>query len=236
MYLQAMTLAEGETAEKSYGAPTVGDDAPAQNLKLRGILDSPGHMRALGKMTALDFITGNIDRFSAGNWGNYFVDQTGVITVIDNVDQATQLMWREGRHAAPKGGSQAEDNFSGLRPSQLAGTANRLLSQFFRSDLASWDAGSKAWLDQVDPVKGETRRTLFSREFQAGMVEGRANFVKVFTSTRWTLGAAGKQARKTKKALKGSAKDAQRVDDGSLTQDDYYDRLKQIALILKRQK
>lgn len=234
-HLQAMTVATGDTAEKSYGAPEVGGNKPAQNAKMRGALDSPGHMRAVGKMTTLDFITGNEDRFSGGNWGNYFVDQTGVITVIDNIDKATQLMWGENRHATP-GDSTADTNFDGLRPSQIGATATKLITDFFDYDLCKWDAGAKAWLDEVDPVKQQARRDVFLQEFYTGMVEARHNFIKVFTSTRWSLSSAGKQARKTKKALKGSAKDAQRLDAGSLTQEDYYERLKQIALILKRQK
>lgn len=235
MYLQAMTLADGSTAEDAYGAPGPGGNAPAQNDRLRGMLETPGHMRALGKMTTLDFITGNIDRISGGNWGNYFVNPGGVITVIDNIDQATQTMWRDGRHAAPRGGSQAEDNFADLSPSRMVGTVRTLMGQFLDGDLLRWDAGSKAWLDQVMP-NGDTRRDTFMQEFCDGMVESRRNFIKVFTSTRWSVTKSGKQARKIKKGLKGSAEDAQRVDRGSLTQESYYDRLKQVALILKRQR
>ena len=216
--LLAMSLAPGEGAEQASERP---DNDPRS---LKSLLERPGHIRELGKMTAVDLLLGNADRVLAGNMGNWFYDPAGGMVALDNVDG---------------GGTMGKDATSGvvrtpllekLGKTNLAATAADAVGGL-RTGLNKTDPAADAWLDATLPG-GRVRSAVMEAEMLEGLKEGKKHIAKVFTSTRWTVGGAQKRA--VKKAIKKDAGAASTLDAGGNGAPTYYETLKARAAWLAK--
>lgn len=216
----AMSLAPGESAESRA-------EKPADPKGLRAILEAPGHAKALGRMTAVDLLVGNRDRALAGNLGNWFYDPNGSMVMLDNVDGGGTM----GSDA--KGGVIETQSLRDLKKDQLKATAVTALENISGAGGMgkAGDPGADAWMKATLP-SGRTRLDTLSDEFAAGLKEGKAYVVKVFSSTRWTR--KGKDARKMKKAIKADARAAAAMDAGDDGAPQYYETLKARAAWLAK--
>lgn len=216
--LLAMSLAEGDSAEDLAKAPADSERS------MRSMLSRPGHLRELGKVTAVDLLLGNSDRLMAGNMGNWFYDPTGALTVLDNVDGAGS-MGRDNRE-----GKIVTDQLKELADSKLKATAHSAAATL-QHMVTTADPTADEWFNATMPG-GKTRAVHFEAELLAGLKEGKKYISKVFGSTRWTLG--GKKNRAIKKSIKKDAKAAAAIDSDDGGAPDYYETLKARAAWLKK--
>lgn len=212
--LVAMGVAPGESAEASHERQA---DDP-NSLKSR--LERPGHLRELGRMTAVDLLVGNEDRLLSGNLGNWFYDPSGSMVAIDNVDGS------EERRMAPnfKAGEVTTDQLLMLADGALATTAKAGVDALLGSMLA------RPWGNQNLP-NGKKRRDVFEADLIDGLKEGKKQIGKVFASSRWK---GSKSNHQTKKALKKYANTAAAIDADVDGEAPYYATLKARAAWLRK--
>lgn len=236
--LLGMSVAAGKSAEESAKPNTPGNGAKDDTV-LRNRLETNGHPRQLGRITAVDLFLGNKDRVFRGNMGNWFYDPRGATTLIDHVDQGTGMAGKFAK-ATPfdkwsVGASKENPDGAGalLADGAIDSTVSEALGEIAREANFHGDKGFKKWLDE-DTGSG-TRRAKIEAEMAAGIREEKKKLVKVFTSTRFTIG--GKQNRQQKKELKAIAQQASADDANHRTfggqGNDYYAVLKERAAWLK---
>ena len=179
---------------------------------IHGVYRDQNHLKQFGEMTAIDLFMGNLDRFYNGNIENWFYRPAGQITVLDNVDPGSPLtgemtvpnmnkpeMWYQDERGGPE-----------LAKSGLAKTAFVCLKQtIVQAEAASGDNDLYNWWTAKD-AEGEKRRKEATAAVVEGLEAGRKRIVKIFSSTRFTLG--GGKARAMKKSIKGDAKAAADTD------------------------
>jgi hypothetical protein len=232
--LVAMTTAQGKTAEDA-------SKTDNKHSLMRSVMDNPRHMRQLGQVHAMDLFLGNSDRIAAGNFGNWFYEPNGAITLIDHVDQGQHMeklftegggkKWNAAADQEGYGGGIGQ----GLRKSALEATARETVETLV-DRIGRLDKDFGEFMKQKTP-SGEDRLTMMTENFAAGMTEMRKKLVKTFTATRFTL--FGGKDRALKKEMKKAAKQAQDLDTGHSSfgtspQADYYETLKKRAAWLAK--
>lgn len=208
--LLAMSVAPGEGADKA------NKRAAGDQQSLRALVERPGHVRELGRMTAIDMLLGNTDRVLAGNLGNWFYNPAGAMVMLDNVDS------KSGMAHDIESGTVVSAVLQELADNQLATTAASAVAGL-RTGMAKKDPTAPAWFDAVLP-SGKTRKATMEAEMLAGLKEGKKYIVKVFSSTRRTVG--GKQNRAIKKSIKANSQFAATYDQGANGPSPYYEVLK----------
>ncbi len=197
---------------------------PERN-RMRALLMDYKHLENLGRLTAVDLFFGNADRVLGGNIGNWIYDPyTAAMTTIDHVDSTVSDNFQKPISDAEFAGYLDELKSSKLR--QTADTcAKRLM---FGLEDRGGDKGAMAWAK----ADGGWRLETMSEGIERGLHAGRAQLIKTFTSSRFSmLTSKGRQARATKKSLKASAATAAATDGGG---NDYYQMLKARAAWLKK--
>ena len=237
--LLGMSMAAGKSAEESAKPTKPGQGGTSKgDTVLRNRLETNGHPRQLGQITAVDLFLGNKDRVFRGNMGNWFYDSRGATTLIDHVDQGTGMAakylrgtpldkWSVGTAVDAGAGALMADG-------AINQTVQEALGEIAREANFHGDKGFKKWLDE-DTGAGK-RRGKIEAEMAEGMREQKKKLIKVFTSTRFTVG--GKKARQQKKDLKAvaqkaAAEDANHAKFGGQG-NDYYAVLKERAAWLKK--
>lgn len=227
--LMVMEFAEGESA-KAKTKETIAGPNGKKLSPLRSIYADKNHLKQLGEMTAIDLFMGNLDRFYNGNIENWFYNPAGFITVLDNVDPGSPLtgemtvpnmnqpqMWHQDQRGGPE-----------LSKKKLAETAGICLKQtLVQAEAASDDKDLWTWWNAKD-AEGEKRRKEATAAVVSGLEAGKKRIVKIFTSTRFTLG--GGKSRAMKKSIKADAGAAAATDAddskmGAATRN-YYEVLK----------
>ena len=227
--LMVMEFAEGESA-KAKTKESIDGPNGAKLSPLRNIYADMNHLKQLGEMTAIDLFMGNLDRFYNGNIENWFYSPAGFITVLDNVDPGSPLtgemtvpnmnqpqMWHQDQRGGPE-----------LSKKNLAKTAAICLKQtLVQAEAASDDKDLWTWWNAKDPA-GEKRRKDATAAVVQGLEAGKKRIVKIFTSTRFTVG--GGKSRAMKKSIKADAAAAAATDAddskmGAATRN-YYEVLK----------
>ena len=225
--LMVMGFAHGESGQDK--AETLVDDGKGGKIsQLRTIYEDEAHLKALGRLTASDLFVGNLDRFFQGNIGNWFYNPNGSMTVIDNVDGGIDQFTTTGMNDPTSWYNEA-GNAGGaeLKKDNLLETANNCLKN--TASTATDTTGDKdmwKWWSEKSKT-GDERRDKAQKAVAAGLAEGKAQIVKTFTSTRFSIGR--KKERAAKKAIKAEAKKANQVDqDDEKMQGvgDYYEILK----------
>lgn len=192
--------------------------------RMRGLLMDFTHLENLGRLTAVDLFFGNADRVLGGNIGNWIYDPyTAAMTTIDHVDNAVSDNFKVSISDAEFARYLVELKSSNLR--QTADTCAKRLT--FGLEDRGGDKGAVAW----SKADGGWRLELMSEGIERGLKAGRAQIIKTFGATRFSLGSKGRQARATKKAIKASAASAAATDGGGT---DYYQMLKARAAWLKK--
>lgn len=228
----AMTFAEGETAK---AAATREDrdttmqrqGGQLQTSRLRHLMTDLRHVRALGKLTAVDLFLGNRDRVMAGNLGNWIYDpESAAITAIDHVDGTVGGYF--GRQSQSKW--DLRDLLAPLTKPQLMQTAKQAVDAI--ADGAAHfakDAGFRTWLDS----DGGNYRANAEEAILRGLEDGRKLLIKTFTATRFS---GSKKDRAAKKAIKAAARQGRDIDTdgGGDDRDYYYQVLKARAEYLKK--
>jgi hypothetical protein len=232
-HLVAMTTAKGQTAEDA-------SKATNKHSLMRSVLDNPRHLRQLGQVHAMDLFLGNADRIASANFGNWFYEPNGSITLIDHVDQGQhmeKLYTEAGRGRWNKKGDDSHEAGMGyeLTKAKLRTTASEAVDKLV-SMITQLDSDFPNWLAEKNP-SGEDRLATMRENFYEGLLEMRAKLIKTFTATRFTL--FGGKARALKKEMKKVAQSAQTLDTGHSSfgrspQADYYELLKQRAAWLSK--
>lgn len=189
--------------------PGAGGGAAGGPKTARAMFGDPKHMEQLGIITAADLFLGNGDRVKAGNFGNWFVDANGAITLIDNLDpQASgELRYDD---AIP-------EDTKLLRKTALRQTATDAVATLVRGMVTAGDTTAPDWA--ATSVKGKVRSRLMEEAFLAGLKTGKARIVKLYASNK--MGRAGRAAKQAAQATQ-----AQDVARGDNTQRDYWETLK----------
>jgi hypothetical protein len=230
----AMTLAHGEEAGAKGKVDPHAGAVDNDRSPIRRMLMDPQHMKLLGKMTAIDLFMGNEDRVFNGNIGNWFYDPNGAITVIDHVDPGPEgrnlgtavltldfTKWKNemGQHLTSSG--------SGMKDA-----ASHALKRTFVNLDDGNDKGIFDWSNGKEQGEAKTRRQVMADNFVAGMVEGRAHVIKIFSTTKWK---GSKSAHKAKKNIRKAAQAASVVDAAEFggAKVDYYQVLKDRVTWLK---
>ncbi len=216
--LVAMTKAEGQkVGDVMKPSAGVGGAKTARDL-----FGDPQHMEKLGMITAVDLFLGNGDRVVSSNFGNWFVDTSGKITLIDNVDQeAGDYMW-EGNVA------------DGLNPIRMlakgsvAGTAQTCVGNLIDGMRKAGDGGVDQWAGALYLKKNKTRREVMEAAFLNGLNSGKARLVKLYATQKWR--GAGRMAKRVSNAKQ--AEDTGRNDQPDAGKD-YWETLKARARWLK---
>ncbi len=228
----AMSFAEG-TEASDLAQPVA--NAPEDETKsaYRTLLMNANHVRMLGKMTAIDAFFGNQDRLMNGNMGNWFFDPQAGITLLDSVDPgngdrqsakagfATGSAWDTGTTSKKAAGPLFADKKRGTKMVNELAIA-LLKAKWDKPTGLGGDARARTWLTGAHP-DGGTRREFVRDRLEEGFKEGQQRILKVFASTRWSLGKGSKHA--AKKSIRSAAKKAG-VEDATTG---YYDELKRRA-------
>lgn len=252
--LVAMTHARGETA-RELGRTTGVDNRTGQagrgleKSRLRRLMTDLEHVRALGRLTAVDLFLGNKDRVFSGNLGNWvYTDaNSAAMTAIDHVDKPGAAGFHQSRQTE----EDIKDQLQDITRGALRATAKKSIQAiaFTGASSKSGDDGFVAWLDEQDrepaPVaapgrKGKPkqgaglRRRLAEEAFLDGLVIGRTLLIKTFSATKFSGSSTD---RKVKKAIKKSSRAALVTDgdgpDGT-KRADYYRVLKARAEYLRK--
>jgi hypothetical protein len=189
-------------------------------------------MRNLGLMTAVDLFVNNADRILNSNFGNWLVDVSGKINLIDNADDHVQRIMqsqrdftRVNRELAGFDPNNAQhqigqdiglnDTLPLLASKVLSRTSEQMVLNLLNRARKDGDQDIDTWADAV--VKGgRSRREIMLAAFVRGLTEGRARIIKTYATRRWMM--SGLKARRAARA-------AAAVDTRP-TRDDYWNILK----------
>jgi hypothetical protein len=206
--LVAMSKAEGQAIEKVM-APGGAAGGAGGAKTARGLFGDPAHMEKLGVITAADLFLGNSDRVYSGNFGNWFVNATGAITLIDNLDAGGSGDMRQG--------TVATNALNDLAKANLAATTTHCINGLINGMVHNGDATAPQWA--ATAVKGKTRQQLMEEAFLKGLKAGRARIIKLYAT-----GKKGARGRAAKAAA--TATQAGDTGRGDATQADYWETLK----------
>ncbi|MEO9325444.1 DUF4157 domain-containing protein [Nocardioides sp. C4-1] len=243
----AMTYAEGEGADKladpANYADRKGDDDKTEYRKL--VMD-PQHLRALGRITAIDAFMGNMDRVVNANAGNWFVDLTSKsIQLIDSVDPGqanvrvpmkesfADGLWEKGRTGGDVDDSRMVAGslfFMTDRGDYIAGAIAQSMANAGVSMQGNFSTGgdvkASQWMDR--PLdSGETRREFMAKHLEVGFTKGKAEILKIFAAPKWH----DFKLNKKRKSIKKSAASAEAAD--GVGADSYYRELSRRAALIK---
>jgi hypothetical protein len=202
---------DGQAVEGSM-RPGAGGGPGGGPKTARAMFGDPVHMRMLGVLTATDLFLGNTDRVHAGNFGNWFVDPTGAITLIDNLDTQAKAELQQGEVAG--------SSVAMLAKGAIRQTAAHCIATLIRGMKQQGDATTDDWANTL--VKGRARRAVIEDAFLDGLKAGKARIVKVYATGK--TGAVGRGA-------KAAAQATQHQDTvrGDATATAYWDTIKRRA-------
>ncbi|WP_345464477.1 DUF4157 domain-containing protein [Nocardioides marinquilinus] len=221
----AMSFAAGTSAMKEAKTKTKGEgdtEDQTSSTGLRDKLTQPGHMAALGHMTAIDFLLGNRDRAYSGNLENWFYTPQGNIKLIDHVDPGTG------------GGDEMSLGYTNRQQwisycGQMLRDSKHYLadwcvdSMLAKAQTFAGDDDIRLWSKQK-PDGTTSRYQQMVAEFERGLKEGEAHIVKVFTTSKWSWKGM-KNHHGAKASIKKATKSAGKHGGG----DDFYKELKRRA-------
>jgi hypothetical protein len=231
-----MTLAHGDSFEEITEVQRPTDPVTGQNIntnrRSRQLLETPSHMRNLGLMTAVDLFVNNADRILLRNFGNWLVDVSGKINLIDNADDHVQRIMQSqldfaqvNRELAGFDPNNAQhqigqdigvnDTLPLLASKVLNRTSTQMVFNLLDRAYKDGDQDIGTWAGAV--VKGgRSRHDIMLAAFERGLREGRARIIKTYATRRWMM--SGLKARRAARA-------AAAVDTRP-TRDDYWNILK----------
>ncbi len=215
----AMTRAEGKTAGQVSREGSHGKRASA---RMRQYLIDPKHMRALGKLTAVDVFFGNGDRVLSGNLGNWFYDpESTTMTLVDHIDGQAGAAFDPARQDE----NPPEFVIKELLDDQLQGTAIAAVNTLVTAIVNETnDPALQTWFD--DPGRCPTAQ----RSFLQGLIEGKKLLIKTFGSSRLKNAVVGRSAHQAKQRIRAQANQSSR--DDHQPERTYYDILKARARAL----
>ena len=242
----AMTFAEGEGADKlgdpsKYAGQGRGDDDKTEYRKL---LMDPNHLRALGRITAIDAFMGNQDRVMNGNAGNWFVNLTSKsIQLIDSVDPGERTSRVSMQESFANG--DWEKRTANLRVSagQMFFDPNRADSIVDAIARAMGNAGASKdssgftqggdmtvnrWING-NMTDGTSRFDFMKVHVEAGFKEGTKHILKIFAAPKWHDFKLNKKRKSIKKAASQAG-----AQDG-VGADAYYRELARRAGLIQTQ-
>lgn len=197
-------------------ANVMGPDVAQGSRNARQLFRDPEHMRQLGMVTATDLFLGNTDRVMSSNFGNWFVDPAGAMTLLDNLDPSAK--------AFVQGGDVAIDAVKMLDKKSLERTSARAVNRLVQGMVSKGDTTAADWANNV--TGGKTMRQIMEAAFLKGLKDGKARIIKTYATDK--MGSRGR-------AAKARATGAQ-MDDaiaGDNTTMDYWAILKARARWLK---
>ncbi len=194
----------------------MGTNVAQGSKNARQLFRDPEHMRQLGMITATDLFLGNEDRVVSGNFGNWFVNPTGAITLIDSIDATAKTEMLTG--------DVATHAMALLAKGAIAQTARDAITTLINGMVTKGDGTATDWANNV--TGGKTIRTIMEQAFLKGLKDGKARIVKNYaTDKKKTSGRAAKQ--------KATATQGADTAVGDNTQQDYWETLKARARWLK---
>lgn len=180
---------------------------------MRDRLESPLFMRSAGHALATDAFTGNGDRLTGGNMGNFMSTGRDNFTMIDNMDK---MMAGESFSAGQSGDWIPTDliELAQDRHAKAEKTVKNLVKQFgYEGEDA---AGLTAWLDEP----GAHRKQFMVDDMVKGVDEAAESIVNHYATNK---------KKSTGRELKAAIKGIEADDD----QIDYWEVLKARAQVLK---
>jgi hypothetical protein len=219
--IQVMAVAQGESGRKiAHRDAAATADNPS---RLRQLFDDGAYVTRLGQLTAADLFVENADRVLA-NYGNWMTNANNGITLIDNMDSASQGLWASddvvGKHHYLD--ELAPSNRDALVKSLVGWLGNEV-----RNGIKGADAGLKAWLKE--PGTGGTREQTIKAQLKLGLDQGCARIIKLYATNK-----TGKEGRAAKKAAKLAYKMDVKAGDHQAGGVSYWERLKARARYLQK--
>lgn len=215
--LTAMRIVDGENGKKL--SLTAGQGQNANGSAMRDRLESPGFMRSMGQAAVTDAFTGNTDRFSAGNLGNFMSTGRDNLTLIDNMDT-----WG----ARP---SFSADNSDGWIPDDLVGfgrdprgTAEEMVDTMLKR-MTYMGRGvdtledKQTLLDWANDPSAK-RKMFMVDDMMRGVEEAKARIIKVYSKDK-----KKSEGRQLKAAIRGIEQDEGQVD--------FWEIMKARAMVLR---
>jgi hypothetical protein len=184
--LQAQKLAKGKDAKE------LAKDTGKSGLK--SYLESPAWMKKLGAATVADIMTGNADRMTGGNLGNWMTSADGKVALIDNIDGNANSSMKDLANVFPTD----LKNWGADPKAFFANSINTLIDRATDESKGAMDY--KTWADEP----GTLRRQFMIQDFTAGFEETRKKIVSKFADNK-----SSKEGRQLKKDVKATAADDQ---------------------------
>ena len=194
----------------------MGPAVAAGSKNARQLFRDPVHMQQLGMVTATDLFLGNTDRVVSGNFGNWFVNPAGAITLIDSIDATAKGSMSQG--------DVATQALTLLGKGAIAQTARDAIQTLIDGMVHKGDATAPDWAANV--TKGKTIRAIMEAAFLKGLKDGKARIVKNYATDKGKT--RGRAAKQTANATQGADANA-----GDNTQRDYWETIKARARWLK---
>jgi len=218
--IQVMAIAEGKSGRKMAHKDAAATDAKPS--RIRQLFDDGAYVTRLGQLTAADLFVENEDRVLT-NYGNWMTNATNAITLIDNMDGASQALWGNDDVIGRK---QSIDRLAPANREKLAKDLLAWLSIEVRNGIKGGDAGLKAWLKEQG--EGGTREQTIKRQLIQGLDQGCARIIKLYAT-----GKMNKEGRQAKKAAKLAYKMDIKAGDRQKGEVSYWERLKARARYLQ---
>jgi len=208
--LTAMTTVDGKNGKQL--AKTAGTGQNAGGSAMRDRLESPMFMRSAGHSVATDAFTGNGDRLSGGNMGNFMSTDRDNFTMIDNMDH-----WVGKASFANTPTAWISDDLKAIGTNPRAKAEKVIKNMLLQFGYEGEDKTSLlAWVNEP----GTNRMQFMVDDMTRGIEEAAERIVQTYATNK-----SKKAGRELKKAIKGIE-----ADDGQV---DYWEILKARATVLK---